>query len=351
MASEADLSNSERKRSATHAVTLADVGKLAGVSPQTASRAIRKPEQVSPGTLIRVKNAVAKSGYVPNLAARNLASNKSRLVAALVPSISTSVFSETIETAVATFAPAGYQLILGFTNYSEEREEELVRQLLGRRPDSVLLIGTAHTEATLKMLSKANIPVVEAWGWTENPIDSLVGFSDTQATSELVRDLHKRNYRRFVYAGSTAEGDHRAQDRIRGYLAAHRDLFGDSITPGFIDTAKFPLTLQSGANLYRLIREKFPDADVALFATDILANGALLAALGEGTQVPEDIAIAGFGDFELSSMITPGLTTVGIPAEEIGRQTAVHLLDRMSGKEANSARFDVGYTLIQRAST
>ncbi|MDO8311509.1 MAG: LacI family DNA-binding transcriptional regulator, partial [Sideroxyarcus sp.] len=118
-------SKPKRSRRSSGGFTLRDVAKLAAVAPITASRALNAPESVSPAILQRVRDAVEQIGYVPNLLAGGLASKKSRLVAAVVPTIVGSVFLEMVQALTETLAAAGYQLMLGQSGYENSREDVL----------------------------------------------------------------------------------------------------------------------------------------------------------------------------------------------------------------------------------
>ncbi|AXK36910.1 LacI family DNA-binding transcriptional regulator [Streptomyces armeniacus] len=338
-----------RRRSSTRSVTLRDVAEHAGVSAQTVSRVLRIPDEVAPHTRERVEAAVRECGYVPNLAARNLASNRSRIVATVIPSLSASVFSETLTGLSAVLSSEGYQVLLGYTDYDDEREEQLIRSLLGRRPDGFFMTGVIHREGAVKMLRSSGIPVVETWDWTGSPIDTLVGFSNVDAMYEMVSFLHGAGYRTPCFVGSLIEGDHRSHRRLDGYLKAVRKHWPGS-EPRVVDASDHPLTLESGGRLLELARGAHPDTDVLVFSTDIYANGALLAARSRGLRVPEDIAVTGFGDFELSGLLGPGLTTVALPTDTIGRAAATLLLQRMRGAEPESHTVDLGFEIRRRGS-
>ena len=133
-----------RSRRGSGAVTLHDVAKLAGVAPITASRALNAPEQVSAEVRQKVADAVARTGYVPNRLAGGLASRRSRLVAAVVPTISGLVFLETVQSLTQALADKGYQLMLGQAGYGGTREDALLEAIIGRRPDGIVLTGILH---------------------------------------------------------------------------------------------------------------------------------------------------------------------------------------------------------------
>ncbi|MBQ1767427.1 MAG: LacI family DNA-binding transcriptional regulator, partial [Aquincola sp.] len=164
----------KRSRRRSGAVTLHDVARLAEVAPITASRALNTPDRVSPEVLQRVTDAVRRTGYVPNLLAGGLASTRSRLVAAVVPTIAGPVFLQTIQSLTAALEAHGYQLMLGQTGYVDSREDALLEAIIGRRPDGIVLTGIMHSAHGRQRLLAAGIPVVETWDLTPTPIDMLV---------------------------------------------------------------------------------------------------------------------------------------------------------------------------------
>jgi LacI family gluconate utilization system Gnt-I transcriptional repressor len=170
----------KRSRRGSGAVTLHDVAKLAGVAPITASRALNTPSRCPPKCARKVADAVARTGYVPNRLAGGLASTRSRLVAAVVPTISGPVFLETVQSLTEALAERGYQLMLGQSGYSGSREDALLEAIIGRRPDGIVLTGIMHSAEGRRRLLAAGIPVVETWDLTPTPIDMLVGFSHVE---------------------------------------------------------------------------------------------------------------------------------------------------------------------------
>ena len=137
-----------------------DVARAAGVSMITVSRALNAPDKVAPATLARVRAAIDSLRYVPNLMAGSLASKRSRIVAAIVPTIANSIFSETIDGLAQALATRGYQLLLGQTHYSADEEAALVGAFLGRRVDGIVLTGLGHARGVRARLERAAFPVV-----------------------------------------------------------------------------------------------------------------------------------------------------------------------------------------------
>ena len=165
---------------------MSDVARLAGVSKMTVSRVLAG-HSVAADTRARVCQAIDQLGYVADAAAGALSSGRSEFVAVLVPSLSSSNFSDTVRGLTDALEPHGLQLLLGDTDYDLEREERLVRSMLRHQPRCVALTGAQHTDATRKVLERSAIPVVEMWDLPTHPIDTAVGFSNVRAARAMVR--------------------------------------------------------------------------------------------------------------------------------------------------------------------
>ncbi len=334
-----------RSRRSSGAVTLHDVARLAGVAPITASRALNTPQQVSDEMLRRVGDAVAKTGYVPNRLAGGLASSRSRLVAAVVPSISGPVFGPTIEALSETLAAEGYQLMLGQTGYQGSREDALLDAIIGRRPDGVVLTGILHSAQGRKRLLAAAVPVVETWDLTETPIDMLVGFSHADVGRAVAAFLLAQGRRRLaVVAGA----DERAARRTAAFVAAARA--GGQHHEVTVFTVPAPTTLRSGRDgLAQLLRQR-GGVDAVFCSSDLLALGVLTEARARGLSVPQDVAVVGFGDLGFAADTLPSLTTVRINGAAIGEQAARFIVDRIEGRPVGPRVVDIGFSIAQRDS-
>jgi LacI family transcriptional regulator, gluconate utilization system Gnt-I transcriptional repressor len=338
-----------RRRFGTNAVTMADVAKVAGVSAQTVSRVMREPQGCMPQTCERVHAAIRSTGYVQNLAASHLASNRSMTIAVVLPVIAASIFAETVQGLSNVLLPEGYQIVIGHTDYDLEREEAVVRSLLGRRPDAFFLVGTKHTDATRALLARAQVPIVESWSWVERPIDQLVGFSNVKALVETVAYAKKAGYKRPAFVGSMQVGDYRAQERLEGFEKG-MSLHYPGRTRRKLIVHDLPNRLSSGEQLLQLARTKFPDSDLLVFSSDLFASGALLACQRLGIKVPDSLAIMGFGDYEIARELVPALTTVAVPTTQIGERAAALILQRLRGEQPRTRKLDLGFKLVVRQS-
>jgi LacI family gluconate utilization system Gnt-I transcriptional repressor len=340
-----DPTRPRRTRRGSGAVTLHDVAKLAGVAPITASRALNTPGQVSPEVRQKVADAVARTGYVPNRLAGGLASTRSRLVAAVVPTISGPVFLETVQALTEALAERGYQLMLGQSGYAGSREDALLEAIIGRRPDGIVLTGIMHSAEGRRRLLASSIPVVETWDLTPTPIDMLVGFSHVEVGREVARFLHAKGRRRLVVV---AGDDERARRRSEAFQSAALALGLPEVR---IAQVAAPTTLKSGREgLARLLAQD-SGVDGAFCSSDLLALGVLTEARVRGLKVPQDLAVVGFGDLEFAADVDPALTTVHIKGTAIGRQAAQFIVDRAEGREVAQRVIDIGFSLVERQST
>nr|WP_312232444.1 LacI family DNA-binding transcriptional regulator [Pseudomonas sp.] len=339
-------SSSSTPSSKGASVTLIDVAKVAGVSPITVSRALNRPDVVSESARKKVLEAVRVTGYVPNMLAGGLASNKSRLVAIFVPTIAHSIFAETVQSLMDHLTAAGYQTMIGLTGYSAEQEERLLGAVLGRRPDGIVLTGTLHTEESRLRLQAAGIPVVEAWDLGASPIDMQVGFSHEKVGQAIANHLHGKGYRRFAIV---SVDDSRALKRGSSVIDQLRTLGIDEVPMAVLAA---PATLQSGRQGLRQLLAEGHAPQVIVCSSDTVAQGILAEAASRGIAVPGQLAVMGFGDLSSAAHLHPALSTVNVDGRRMGKQVANALLQRFrEGSEQQPVRLDSGFTLIDRETT
>ncbi|RZI62747.1 MAG: LacI family DNA-binding transcriptional regulator [Rubrivivax sp.] len=323
------------------AVTLHDVAAAAGVSLMTASRALRTPEVVSAATREKVMQAVAQTGYIPNLLAGGLKSRRSMTVAALVPVISVPQFLPTIQVLTEQLDRAGYQVLLGQTGYDHAREEALLNTMIGRRVDGIVVAGLLQHGDTARRLARLGVPVVETWDMTERPLDTVVGFSHVQVGAAVAGHFMARGWTR---VGLATGSDQRAGQRRAGFLS----VIGKEVPTAVTEV---PAGVPHGRRALSVLLEQAPDLRAVFCSSDGMAEGVLTEALARGLRVPEDLAVIGFGGAEFSASLHPSLSTVHIDGAEIGRRAAEVLISRGRGEASGPAIVDVGFQLVLRGST
>ena len=321
-----------------------DVAREAGVAPITVSRALNTPDKLSPQTLKAVRTAIERLRYVPNLTAGSLASNRSRTIAVIVPTISNSIFSDTIDGLAQALAPHGYQLLLGQTQYRESEEAALVQAFLGRRVDGLVLTGVAHARGVRSSLQRSGIPVVETWDLTERPIHSLVGFSNFEAGRAAAHYLLGKGYRSLAFIGG---GDDRSTARLRGFREAAAAAGGLEVRAALVPAPSSPA--DASRALGELLSAAAPRA---LFCSnDMLAAGALFECARRRIAVPNQLAVMGFADLPIAASIEPALTSVQVRANEMGLRAGQILLSHLNGIAPRERVVDLGFAVVERAST
>lgn len=334
---------SRRNRTGRRGTTLTDVARLAGVSPMSASRALNKPEQVSLEILAKVNAAVASTGYVTNRLAGSLASNRTHLVAAVVPSIAGPVFQDMVQSLIGELSARGYQLMLGQAGYGEGMNDDLLATIIGRRPDGLVLAGVVPTAIDRQRLIAAAIPVVETWDLVPDPIDMVVGFSHEAIAGEVARFLTGKGCRRLAFIG----GNHaRALRRASAFAQAAAACAPEARVVQ--QAVEAPASVRAGRNALARILDQQPDTDAVFCSSDMLALGVLTEAGQRGLHVPGALKVIGFGDSQFSADIAPALSSVHIDAQAIGRHAAAFIVERCERPSAAPARIDVGFSLVQR---
>ncbi len=303
----------------TATVTMRDVARAAGVSRMTVSRALRKDSPVSKETRERILKVVQDMNYVPDQSAGSLSTRKTGFVATLVPSLNNLHFAETVQALTEELEALGLQILLGHTDYSVTREEQLVEAMLRRRPEAVVLSFDGHTERTRHLLTEAHVPVVELWERPADPIDHTVGFSNRDAAAQMTRALIALGYRKITFLGEMGDEWTRGAERRKGFAAAMTDA-GLSATRQ-LRVGKPPMSIEDGAAALPELLERFPDTECVFCVSDAPAFGLLAALKGRGISVPDQMGVAGFGNFEISRFASPTISTVVVDPRRIGRQT------------------------------
>lgn len=326
-------------------VTMATVGRIAGVSQATVSRALSDPSRVSPETLQRIQDAIHKTGFVPNAVAGALASSRSKLITALVPSLTNIVYSTLIQSFSKVMREWGYQILLSETGYDADEEQALIAAHLSRRPDAMLLTGTRHSTQSRRMLLASGIPVVEVWDVTDTPIDLCVGFSHVEAgraVAEFARDIGH------AHATTVTANDERAHRRKVAFVERF-ELGGGG--PVIQIDCPGPASLAAGRAALAEALDHHGVRDGVIFcSSDLLAHGVLIEARIRGLKVPGDLSVIGFGDQEYAATVEPALTTVQVDRAELGRLAAEALRTRIEKRDPLETVHDLGFKIIRRDS-
>ena len=336
-----------RKRARTGKIRLTEVAKLAGVSPITASRFFRNPEALSAGKRVRVESAANELGYVPNLAARALASQRTEVIGVLIPSLTNNVFSDVLRGIYDALDGSRYSIQLANTRYSILQEERLLRLFLAQKPAGLIVTGINQTPDSRAIMESVDCPIVQIMEIGPAPVDMMIGFSHFEASKAAISHLLDQGYRRIGFLG--ARMDPRVQRRLEGYRAAMNGagLFEERL----IVTTAVPTSMTLGGTLFADLLAKAPEIDAVFCVNDDLALGALFECRRRHMSVPEQMAIVGFNDLEFVASSVPTLTSVRTNRYEMGKNAATMVIETLEGRRPDQPVVDLGFSVVQRESS
>ena len=334
-----------RTRQRGMGIKIDDVARVAGYSTATVSRVLNKSTQVTEKARRAIERAVEDLGYVPDSAARMLASHASRTIGAVVPTIENLTYAIGITALQQRLRRAGYTLLISFSEYDMDLEFEEVRNLAARGVDGIMLVGGIHHPEMFKLLESRKIAYVTTW-----VLDSTlpcIGFDNRESAARIANYLVGLGHTDIAVIASMSATNDRATARVAGIraaLATHgMALRDDRIIHGLGSIAEGKSAIRT-----LLAMTTMPTAVIGL--NDTLAFGALIEAQRHGLRVPQDLSIVGFDDLDYAAELRPALTTVRIPAAEIGTATAEYLLARIRNTPV-SRTVEIPADLIVRDST
>lgn len=288
---------------------------------------VNTPERVKPDLRARAEAVLAEAGYVPHGAARSLASRRSRIIGAVVPTVDSGLFARIVDGLQQRLHPEGYQLLLASSAYSLAREHTEVRALLERGIDGLLLVGRAHDPGTLALLRSRGLPFAACCYHDPEAGWPTLGWDNALSAERLANYLLDLGHRRFgVIAGLTADND-RAAERLVGFQRALRRRGVPLPASAVIER---PYTVAEARQAMAVLMRQANPPTAVMCGNDILAYGALQECLWQGIPVPGQVSITGFDDIEMAAHCKPGITTLRVPAFEMGERAAAILLEALA---------------------
>jgi LacI family transcriptional regulator len=332
--------------------TLHDVAREAGVSLATASRALNgSTRTVNESFRRRVLDAALRLNYTPNLSAQAVAKGLSTTISLLVSDIADPYFSSIAAGAIRAADEQRIATTMAVTHRDAERELELVRVLRGQRPRAIILTGSRWDGVASEHRLAEELAAYESTGGRVVLVSqrtlpfATVQLGNATGARELARALVAAGYRRFAVIA----GDDRlltARERVRGFadgLAEH----GIAIHPSRIVRADFSRDGgRHGAE--QLLQQGLEGVELVFAVSDVMAIGAMSAFRAAGLSLPADLAVAGYDDIATSRDVTPALTTVAVPLEEVGEHAVRLALDPATDSTTVEP---VGATVVLREST
>lgn len=333
--------------------TIRDVSRLAGVSRMTVSRVISTPDLVTPATREKVLRAIDSLGYVPDRAAGSLSSRKTGFIALMLPTLTNANFAAVAHGLTEVLRERDYHLLVAYTDYDTAEEERQMRALLARRPEAIIITGSLQRRNANRMLLAADIPVIEVANLPSQPLEHAIGFSNYEVGRTAARYLIAKGFTRIgALAATPGEKvtDHRGEERVRGF---EEELAASGLSRDYVlRFGEAPVSFAHGSRAMAAMLERHPDIEAVFAVSDMSAVGAVMECQRRGIDVPGQVSIMGFGDFEIGREINPPLTTIHVDSRALGQRTGRTLLEILaaSEQERTQQRIDVGLSLIERAS-
>lgn len=328
--------------------TIKDVAKLAEVSTATVSRVINSPERVNPKTQESVYRAMEICRYKYNALARGFATKRSHTIGLIVPTITNPVFSESVRGVQDFASEKGYHVILGNSDYQYEQESMLIDVFLERQVDGLIITSTDLKGNALKNLLNDEFPFVLLYSSVKSGPMSCIGIDNFSGGYLAVKHLVDLNHRRIGMLAGKFHFSDRSFHRWNGYKKCLKDhqIFFDS---NLLVQTRYGL--MEGQEGFKRLFLKGNQPTAVFCSNDMLAIGAMEGARQLGLRIPQDVSIIGFDDMQISSFISPSLSTIIQPTYEMGRLGAEVLLNRIDNKFQRPVHKFLDIKLVSREST
>jgi LacI family repressor for deo operon, udp, cdd, tsx, nupC, and nupG len=315
------------------AARIQDVAKLADVSTATVSRALATPERVSPEARARVLEAIAKTGYVPNPAARTLRSQKTYMVLVVLPDLSNTFFSKILRGIEETLFEAGYGMIISDLDGSPEKEAHFAAFTAAGRVDGAILLNghlfgqSREGEGQPARIKIPLVAVCEAIPGADIP---QIEIDNRAAAYGMTQHLASLGHRSIAYVSGPASNI-LERERFQGFKDG-LETAGLPFDPALVLPGDYTIEAGVRAGQDLVARSTRP---TAVFCTsDEMAIGLMRTLFSAGLRVPEDISVAGFDDIEFAAVAEPPLTTIHQPRRELGQAAASALIELLQGRSS-----------------
>jgi len=339
--------SSSRARGPSGSITIREVAREAGVSTATVSRALNEPDKVRPDTRERVLAVVRARHFVFHGLAAGLASRRSRTLGLVIPTIKNSIYAASTQAIQHAAQASGYSVLVGISEFSPKRESELVLRLLERRVDGLILTGEARPRWLYDTLAANRVPLVVTWKLARRRALAAVSFDNYKASVDAVEHLIGLGHRRIGLVCGRSRVNDRAAERRRAYedtLIRH----GLPPRPDLVFERDFDYA--EGREAVRTMLESQEPPTAVFCANDVQAVGALAECRAQGIEVPRHMSVVGFDDLPIAEYALPQLTTIGVPADDMGHRAAESLIRAIeNGTKPLGAELPT--ELVLRAST
>lgn len=329
------------------AVGIRDVAQRANVSIATVSRAQNNPATVRPDLRARIEAAAQALGYIPDAAARALASRRTRTIGAVIPTVDNAMFARGIDALQRYLSLEGYLLLLATSGYDPEVEFRQAQNMVSRGIDGLVLRGDVHTDGLRQLLQVQRIPFINVGVYQPEKPHACVGANNELAAWRACRYLIELGHRRIGMVAALSTHNDRASARVAGVRRALAEA-GLALEARWYQEIPYRLDDARQAARAILLQDEPPSAVIC--GNDVIAYGVLFEAERRGLHVPQDLSVMGFDDLEWSRHLRPSLTTMHLPTDEIWTRAGEYLVHSLDGRPA-ARHFEVEASLVIREST
>ncbi|NSX56164.1 LacI family DNA-binding transcriptional regulator [Parasulfitobacter algicola] len=316
--------------------TQSDVAQRAGVSTATVSRVLNGSNLVRDDVRKRVEEAMAELNYIPDESARSLATRKSRTLGAIIPTLNNAIFAVGINALEQAARERGYTLVISISNYDPDSELMLVRQMLERGVDGLMLVGNHHHDEVYRLLNASAVRHVCGWSHNNNAPSPNIGFDNARAMHAVVDHLVDLGHQKIGVLAGICQNNDRATLRLDG-TRQRLEHHGLDLPKQSIIQIAYSIRAARAA-LPDLLKS---DVSAVICGNDVIAYGAVFAAQDAGLRISENLAITGFDNLSLSKELRPSITTVNVPAADMGSTIANYLVDAIeSNQPVASCKFE-----------
>lgn len=316
-------------------LTILDIAKIAGVAKSTVSRYLNGGS-VGEATKKKIEQAIKETGYEPNPFAQSLKAKKTNIIGTIVPRLDSYASSQTLIGIDQELKKMNYQMLISNTSQSLDREIESIYSFANQKMAGIILLATEITDQHIQAFEDVKIPVLLI-GQEHKAFHSII-HDDYHAGFAMGRYILEKGYRKIAYLGVTERDRAVGVQRKQGFKDALQEIKDCNVE--FFETEfKIPAAQTSA-------REIIYDFHPSIFvcATDNIALGVLKAAYSEGLVIPKDIAVTGFGGYEVTEIIHPSLTTAKFFYKEAGETAARHIVDLVNERtveKLTTSKFEI----------
>ncbi len=321
-------------------MNISEIAKMAGVSRAAVSRYLNNGYLSNEKREIIAK-VIAETGYMPSSQAQTLRTKRTKIIGVIIPKIDSDSISQIVSGISEVLSASGYQMLLANTENQPEKELDYINTFRQNMVDGIILLGTSLDDAKLKNIQELDIPVVILGQFVSAP--SCIYHDDYHAAVCMTEQLIKKGYHNIGYIGvsknDTAVGVLRQQGFLDTMRAHHLAVPEDMVITG-------SFYMENGYEHAPLLLERHPELDAILCATDTVALGVIKYLNEQGILIPTQIAVAGFGDSRVSSILQPSLTTIHFYYHECGVEGTKMLLEKLQNPEIPNKSIKLGFELI-----